>query len=178
MFIETGRYFCRHIGGGLEFVMKKMKRRGMLLFVTLIIFALLNSQGAFGLPEVGTAVANPFQDISETDWFYNSVMFVYSRSLMLGTSTEPMMFSPNEVTDRGMIVTILYRLTGSPDTSSLNNPFNDVADDMWYAAAVKWAVSNEIVSGYGDGRYGPEDEITREQVAVILNNYIRYGDRY
>ena len=122
----------------------------------------------------GNTTANPFTDINSSDWFYDSVIFVYTHGLMVGTSTESMIFSPNTPATRGMIVTILYRLAGSPDVSGLNNPFNDVAEDTWYTDAVKWAAANGIVNGYGDGIFGPEDNITREQLVTILNDYTRF----
>ena len=122
-----------------------------------------------------TSIDNPFEDVFQSDWFYNDVMFVYTHGLMIGTSTQPMLFSPNAATTRGMIVTILYRMAGSPDVSGLANPFTDVAGDKWYSDAVIWAAANGIVNGYGDGKFGPEDSITREQLAVILNNYLKYA---
>jgi len=90
---------------------------------------------------------------------------------MNGTSESPPLFSPSLPTTRGMIVTILYRLRGNPDTSALPNPFIDVAAGAWYFDAVKWAAANGVVSGYGGGKFGPADSITREQLATILNNY-------
>jgi len=115
---------------------------------------------------------NPFEDVKGTDWFIDDVIYVYDNGLMLGTSTTPMLFSPNATTTRGMIVTVLYRLAGSPDVSGLANPFSDVAAGQWYTDAVKWAADNGIVSGYGGGKYGPEDNITREQLAAILYRYL------
>jgi len=92
---------------------------------------------------------NPFDDIKGVDWFYDSVMFAYAHGLMNGTSADPMLFSPNVPLTRGMIVTVLYRMAGSPDVSGLPNPFSDVPGDRYYADAVKWAAANGIVSGYG-----------------------------
>jgi hypothetical protein len=71
-----------------------------------------------------------------------------------------------------MIVTILYRLEGTPGEGA--NTFSDVAAGKYYTDAVAWAAENEIVSGYGDGKFGPEDAITREQMAVILMNYAKF----
>ena len=71
-----------------------------------------------------------------------------------------------------MIVTILHRLSGSPAGGSSN--FTDVATDMYYADAVAWAAANGVVEGYSDGRFGPDDTITREQMAVILSRYAQY----
>jgi len=114
---------------------------------------------------------NPFTDVSSDDWFYDSVGFVFRRRLMLGTRVEPMLFSPEMPMTRGMMAAILYRLSGSPDVSDSNNPFIDVATERWYTDAVKWAAENDIAVGYGDGRFGPGHDITREQMAVIMLNY-------
>ena len=72
-----------------------------------------------------------------------------------------------------MIVTILYRQEGKPAVSG-TSPFDDVAADQWYTDAVIWASENGIVSGYGDGKFGPTDDITREQFATILYRYAQY----
>jgi len=113
----------------------------------------------------------PFEDVAENAWYSDAVKYVYSNNLMAGTSTDPMLFSPSLQTTRGMIVTILYRYAGSPDVSGLANPFNDLKVGSWYYDAVIWAAVNGIVSGYGDGKFGPDDNITREQLAAILSNY-------
>ena len=118
---------------------------------------------------------NPFSDVVKGAWYYDSVMFVYSNGLMTGTNDSPMLFSPNLPTTRGMIVTILYRLNGVPDVVDLPNPFDDVPAGAWYADAVKWAAENNIVSGYGGGKFGPMDNITREQLATILSNFANFA---
>jgi hypothetical protein len=74
-----------------------------------------------------------------------------------------------------MIVTILYRMEDSPGVSGLANPFSDVSADKYYSNAVIWAAANGIVSGYGGSKYGPEDNITREQLSTILNNYAKFA---
>jgi len=112
----------------------------------------------------------PFADITGADWFVNSVIYVYNNGLMAGTNVSPMLFSPNATLTRGMIVSVLYRHAGSPNVSSFDNPFDDVPAS-WYTEGVIWAAANGIVSGYGNNRFGPEDNITREQMATILNNY-------
>lgn len=114
---------------------------------------------------------NPFEDITVGAWFYDSVKYVCENGMMVGTAEDK--FSPDATTTRGMIVTILYRLEGEPDVSG-TNVFNDVAEGKYYADAVKWAAKNEIVSGYGNGKFGPEDAITREQMAAILYRYASY----
>lgn len=86
------------------------------------------------------------------------------------TGTAEALFSPNTETSRAMIVTILYRLDGEPTVSG-NGGFADVPAGNWYTNAVAWAQANGIVSGYSDESFGPNDPITREQMAVILANY-------
>ena len=117
------------------------------------------------------SITNPFADIKTSDWFFDYVIFAYTHGLMVGTSTDPMMFSPNVTTTRGMVVTVLYRMAGSPDVSGLKNPFDDVPAGTWYTDAVIWAANKGIVAGYGNGKFGPNDNITREQLATMLNNY-------
>lgn len=112
----------------------------------------------------------PFTDVAVGDWYYDAVAYVYENGLMTGTSGT--LFSPNATTTRAMIVTILYRLEGSPVANG-SAGFTDVAYGTWYTAAVNWAAANEIVTGYGSGKFGPMDPITREQMAAIL---FRYAD--
>ncbi|MBR5536520.1 MAG: S-layer homology domain-containing protein [Clostridia bacterium] len=112
-----------------------------------------------------------FSDVEKSDWFYNDVVFAYENGLMNGTADDK--FSPEMTTDRAMIVTVLWRLEGSPVVDS-TVAFSDVAADMWYTAAIDWAAANGIVNGYGDGNFGPADQITREQIMAILNRYAQY----
>lgn len=112
----------------------------------------------------------PFTDVKESDWFYESVVYVYEKGLMQGTAAT--IFSPNQATTRGMIVTILHRLEGKPEAGSA--AFEDVAPGRYYSQAVAWASENGIVSGYGNGKFGPNDLITREQLAAILFRYVRF----
>lgn len=88
------------------------------------------------------------------------------------TGTSATTFAPNIATTRGMIVSMLYRLEGGPAAGSAN--FADVVDGAWYADAVNWAASEGIVSGYSADTFGPNDPITREQLAAILHNYAAY----
>jgi|GEM_PF-1868837 len=119
-------------------------------------------------------IKNPFNDVFDADWFFEDVLYAYHNKLMLGTSENPMLFSPNTPLTRGMIVTILYRYIGEPSVKGFKNPFDDISTDAWYADAVIWAASSGIVSGYGDGQFGADANITRQDLAVILNNYIKY----
>ena len=113
----------------------------------------------------------PFTDVAENDWFYESVRYVYDKGLMRGNSATT--FGPGVNTDRGMIVTILWRLEGAPDAGAAA-PFPDVDGGAYYADAVAWAAEHGIVKGYSGGGYGPNDPVTREQLAVILYGYARF----
>ena len=117
-------------------------------------------------------VGLPFADVSGSDWFYNDVRYVYEKGIMDGTGADR--FSPNAPLTRAMIVTILYRMAGSPSVSGSSN-FTDVAAGKWFAKAVAWAAANGIVNGYGDSLFGPNDPVTREQLAAILYRYAVYG---
>ena len=122
----------------------------------------------------GTGFENPFTDVSENDWFFNDVKFVYQNGLMNGTSATT--FSPEGTTSRGMIVTILWRMAGSPDMEDKiwGYPFADVDATAYYGTAVYWARLNGIAGGYDDATFGPNDPITREQMAAILYRYAQY----
>ena len=124
----------------------------------------------------GTALAAgsnlPFTDVNTTDWFYDAVQYAYEKGMMSGTSTTT--FSPGGTTTRGMIVTILHRMEGTPAANG--TAFTDVPAGQWYSDAVSWASANGIVGGYGNGLFGPSDSITREQMAAILNRYSTYKD--
>ena len=118
----------------------------------------------------GTDV-NPFTDISEKDWFYGDVMFVYENGLMLGTSKT--LFSPHGTAMRGMMATILWRMEGSPVPKGKNS-FTDVEAGKWYADAITWTTENGIFAGYGKDKFCPDDPITREQLAAIFYRYADY----
>ena len=90
---------------------------------------------------------------------------------MDGTDAEH--FSPDVTTTRAMVVTVLWRLENCPEPWQATK-FDDVADGLWYSEAVAWASGNGIVTGYGDGTFGPNDTITREQFAAILWRYDKY----
>lgn len=120
---------------------------------------------------VGAAQLHPFSDVVPGSWYEEGVQYVYENGLMVGTSQ--MEFSPNANTTRGMIVTILYRLEDSPKVENASY-FTDVPADEWYTEAVAWAERERIVDGYGNGKFGPQDSITRQQLAVILYRYSAY----
>jgi hypothetical protein len=111
---------------------------------------------------------NTFTDIKSGDWFYDAVKYVSQNKLMSGISDTS--FAPNENMTRSMLVTVLYRLAGSPAVKGTGT-FKDVPGGKWYTGAVEWARENNIVTGYGNGRFGINDIATREQLAAILYRY-------
>ncbi|HML37203.1 MAG TPA: S-layer homology domain-containing protein [Bacillota bacterium] len=123
---------------------------------------------------------NPFTDVKDTDWFYGAVEYAVKNSLFNGTTTTT--FSPNSQMTRAMLVTVLYRLEGSPAAKAeatgaaitKSNGFTDVKSGQWYSDAVSWANANGIVAGTGNGRFGTNNDVTREQMATILYNYSNY----
>ena len=120
----------------------------------------------------GSNIKLPFGDVTVSDWFYDDVRYVYANGIMDGTSSDR--FAPNAPLTRAMIVTILYRMDGSPAMSGASD-FKDVDSNKWFAKAVAWAAANGIVNGYGSGLFGPNDPVTREQLAAILYRYAVYG---
>lgn len=113
----------------------------------------------------------PFGDVKSGDWFYNDVKYVYEKGMMAGTAAD--VFAPNATTTRAMIVTILYRLEGSPAVTG-TSAFVDVPAGQWYTDAVNWAAANQIVKGTSATTFAPNDSITREQMAAILYRYAQY----
>lgn len=111
-----------------------------------------------------------FTDVKEGNWFYDAVAYVYEHGMMNGTGNGK--FSPSLTTNRGMIVTILHRYEGSPAAGT--SRFPDVAAGKYYTDGVAWAASCGVVNGYSDGRFAPDDTITREQMAAILYRYAQY----
>jgi hypothetical protein len=126
----------------------------------------------FSLYVVGTADTgkwtNPFSDVKESSWYYDAVRYVSANELMQGTADTA--FNPNAKTTRGMIVTILWRMENEPKAAK-EITFTDVKSGKYYHDAVAWASEKGIVGGYSAEQFGPEDNITREQLAVILHNY-------
>ena len=112
-----------------------------------------------------------FADVASDAWYADAAVYCRDNGLMDGTSDTA--FSPDANMTRAMLVTVLYRLAGSPslENANLGYPFSDVPGDSWYADGVYWARLEGIVSGYGDNQFGPDDPMTREQLAAILWRY-------
>ena len=122
-------------------------------------------------PRDNSCPMTPFTDLEKTAWYHDGVHWAIENSVMKGVGND--LFDPNGATSRGMIVTMLYRMEGEPAIRS-DTSFDDVKQGAWYAAAVSWAASKGIVKGYGDGRFGPNDTLTREQLVTILLRYAQY----
>jgi len=113
---------------------------------------------------------NPYSDVVDADWFYDAVRFVTEGGLMNGTGDDK--FSPGIAMSRAMLVTVLYRLEGSPAVSG-TIPFSDTKSNQWYSNAILWASQNDIVNGYGNGTFGLNHPVTREQAVTILYRYAK-----
>ena len=111
----------------------------------------------------------PFTDVSG-HWALDAITYVYEHGMMNGISTTK--FGPDVDLTRGMLVTILYRLENEPAAGSC--PFSDVAKNAYYADPIAWAAAHEIVTGYSETSFGPNDPLTREQLATILYRYAQY----
>lgn len=121
-------------------------------------------------PATALAAQLPFRDVPPGSWFYSGVSYAHEHGLVNGTGADT--FSPEQRITRAMFLTFLHRLEGEPVATGVT--FLDVPADSWYAKPVAWARSNQIVFGYGDGRFGPDDVLNREQMVVILYRYAEY----
>ncbi len=114
---------------------------------------------------------NPFTDVKQDDWFYGAVEYAETKGLFNGVSTTE--FAPGLNLTRAMLVTVLYRAEGEPESDE-NAGFTDVSDDAYYAKAVDWAKANDIVKGVTETEFAPDANITREQIATIMFRYSAY----
>ena len=110
----------------------------------------------------------PFTDVDSQAWYHNGVHWAIEKGIMDGTGEK--VFEPMNSSSRAMMVTILWRMEGSP-VVDYNFSFKDVADGQWYSDAVRWAAANGIVNGYSEEIFAPEDLVTREQIVTILYRY-------
>ena len=115
----------------------------------------------------------PFTDVAQGAWYYDAVAYAYENGLMAGMGND--LFVPNGTTTRAQLVTILHRLEGAPALGdNPDDPFSDVAADSWYGQAVYWAREKGIVKGVSDTAFGPDQALTREQMAAMLHRYAQY----
>jgi hypothetical protein len=118
----------------------------------------------------GQDYTNPYNDIASAAWYYEAVKYVTQNSIMVGTGNG--IFSPDATMTRAMFSQILYNYAKKPAIGGTSR-YNDISASSWYFSAVTWATEQGIVSGYGNGIFGPEDKVSREQMAVLLYNYAR-----
>lgn len=111
--------------------------------------------------------AGIFTDVSQNDWFYEDVIYVNKNKIMSGVSEDT--FSPNSNITRAMMITILYRMADEP--KAFDSSFSDIENGSWYEKAVSWGAENKIVSGTSNDTFSPMDNITREQLALMIYNY-------
>lgn len=169
--------------------MKKFtKLIAMLLAIVMLIGVIPMGFAADGdaaqkAPAASTNGDLPFVDVPKEAWFYNAVRAVYKLGYFNGTSETT--FSPNAPMTRAMLVTVLYRVfnksyVNAPNVNypgiepSRSNYFSDVPQNAWYAKAVNWAASFNIVNGVGNGKFDPDGTITREQVGTIIYRFLKY----
>jgi len=136
--------------------------------------SVINADGVMVIPLSGSAVveirnnSKHFDDVSAGDWYHDAVDFVSARELIQGVA--PACFAPDTPITRGMLAVVLHNLEDNPQ-SAVPTAFTDVAPDAWYAQGVSWAAENGLVSGFGDGRFAPEQSLSRQDLAVMFWNY-------
>ena len=128
----------------------------------------VNPGGGGGAP---TEPALPFTDVTEGDWFYDAVAYVYENGIMAGTSET--IFSPSMKLNRAQAAQLFYNLEGKPAVAG-DSAFTDVASSHWAVDAITWAAENDVVAGIGGNLYDPDSNVTREQFAQMLYNYAQY----
>lgn len=140
--------------------MKKQRILSALLALC-IVFSLV--------PTALAEKADDFTDVSRSDWYYQFVDYVTSKGYFNGTSETT--FAPAENMTRAMFVTVLFRFDGAKGDRS-QSAFTDVAPGEWYTDAINWAAANRIVDGVGNGKFAPNDPITRAQMCTMIERYL------
>ena len=143
-----------------------MKKSTRLMAILLAIITILSV-----IPMSAFAAASSFTDVPQNAWYYEPVTYMAENGYMPGTGDNK--FSPNQTTTRAMFVTVLGRIAGIDQNQYKGTcTFRDVKKD-WAEPYIAWAAKNNIVTGVGDNRFGPNNYVTREQAAVILFNYLK-----
>lgn len=140
--------------------MKKQRILSALLALC-IVFSLV--------PTALAEKADDFTDVSRSDWYYQFVDYVTSKGYFNGVADKT--FAPADNMTRAMFVTVLFRFHGAKGDSS-QSAFVDVAPGEWYTAAINWAAANKIVDGVGNGKFAPNDPITRAQMCAMIERYL------
>lgn len=118
-----------------------------------------------------------FRDLNPRAWYAQGVRYCIENDLMQGRGKNWRYFDPNDPVTRAQLVTILWRLSGEPE-SGLAMQYNDVPEDKWYAGAARWALAEDVMPGYSAAVFAPDEAVTREQLALILWRYARYLNGY
>lgn len=126
------------------------------------------------LPKLPSNWKNPFWDVQEGDWYYDTVCYVAQNGYMNGTT--PTRFSPNIPMTRAMLITVLYRMEGEPKITGMFSPFTDVASNAYYADAVAWSYTCGVVNGVSETEFAPDMNITREQMVTIFYRYAQFKE--
>lgn len=140
--------------------MKKQRILSALLALC-IVFSLV--------PTALAEKADDFTDVSRSDWYYQFVDYVTSKGYFNGVADKT--FAPADNMTRAMFVTVLFRFHGAKGDNS-QSAFTDVAPGEWYTDAINWAAANRIVDGVGDGKFAPNDPITRAQMCTMIERYL------
>lgn len=178
--LASHNYMIKNGGDGFTMFMdNKLLKDCIMLDNQVLISYIQNTLGG----KIPSAYANaqgrikvlktPFTDVGDV-WYTEAVSYVNANGIMNGTSATT--FSPEKEMTRGMLVTMLYRLAGSPAVEGkVSEVFTDCKDGEWYSEAVLWASQNKIVDGLGDGKFAPTGKLTREAMAKILYTYALYN---
>ena len=151
-----------------------MKKRLLTVLSVILTFLMLGSTSAFAA-NVAPVQSDKFTDVSASDWYKEYVDFVASNGYMIGTSETT--FEPQTNLTRAMFATILARYDKANVDDSKATIFNDVPVDQWYTGSIGWANEKEIVKGYGDGNFGTNDSITRQDLSLMIVRYIRFYEK-
>lgn len=135
------------------------------------VIEMLDSSSYKSCPQDATCIYAKFTDSYTKAWYHDGVHFCVENGYLVGVTTDK--FAPSDTLSRGMIVTMLWRMEGSP-VADYAMSFKDVADGQWYTEAIRWAQSTGVVTGYNDEAFGPNDNVTREQLAAFLMRYAAY----
>lgn len=122
----------------------------------------------------GNVKAAAFQDVAANSWYAPAVTYCYEQGYMNGMTATT--FAPEVAMSRSMLMTVLYRNAGAPAVSA-ENPFFDVVADTWYTDAVLWGVENGLVTGYEDGSFRPDRDVSRQELMVFLYRFLSYQDK-
>ena len=127
--------------------------------------------GLGACPKDETCPLHPYTDLNKSEWYHNGVHYCVEKGVMQGVAADR--FAPEGVMTRAQFITVLWRMEGEP-LVEVAEGFNDVYENDWYNNAIRWASANGIAKGYGESVFGPNDAITREQMASILWRYCKY----